>query len=235
MAVSALRAKSVGTTVADVIFTQFALQQLLHYTFVNAVNAEYVQRNQSPFRDRIGEEVASRELTIYDDGLLGGGIRMWRFDGEGVPQQKTLIVEKGTLRGFIYDNYAAKREGKESTGNGARAAYLSTPSVDTTNFHLLPSGKSAKRLMSEVDNGFLVHSVQGAHSSNPASGEFSVVATPCWRIENGEIAHAAKGVMIAGDIFQLLKNICGLADNERQIGQLVAPWVLAENVKVIGK
>jgi PmbA protein len=235
MAVSALRAKSAGTTVADVIFTQFALQQLLHYTFVNAVNAEYVQRNQSPFKDKIGEEVASPELTIYDDGLLDGGIRTWKFDGEGVPQQKTLIVEKGTLRGFIYDNYAAKREGKGSTGNGARAAYLSTPSVDTTNLHILPSSKSAKQLMSEVDNGFLVHSVQGAHSSNPASGEFSVVATPCWRIENGEIAHAAKGVMIAGDIFHLLKNISGLADNERQIGQLVAPWVLAENVKVIGK
>ncbi|MDH5460273.1 MAG: metallopeptidase TldD-related protein, partial [Candidatus Bathyarchaeota archaeon] len=77
--------------------------------------------------------------------------------------------------------------------------------------------------------------LQGAHSSNPASGEFSVVATPAWKIKNGEIAYATKGAMLAGNIFEVLTNVSALADNERKIGQLVAPWVLVENVKVIGK
>ena len=78
-------------------------------------------------------------------------------------------------------------------------------------------------------------SLQGAHTSNPISGEFSVVATPSWKSKNGEIAGAVKGAMLAGDIFHLLANVSGLADNERKIGQLVAPWILVENVKVIGK
>jgi len=235
LAVSALKAKRIETKNASIIFTQFALQQLLYYTLINAVKADYVQRGQSAFKDKIGEKVASEIVTIHDDGLFKGGLRTWKFDGEGVPQQKTLIIEKGVLRNFIYDNYTAKKEGKESTGNATRAGYLSTPDVEATNFRFMPGNKSPEELISEVDEGLLVYYLQGAHSSNPASGEFSVVATPAWRIQNGEIAHATKGVMLAGNVFQVLKNISTLAGNERKIGQLVAPWVLVENVKLIGK
>ena len=235
LAVSALKAKKTETKNTSIIFTQFALQQLLSYTFINAINADYVQRGQSVFRGRVGEKVASETVTVYDDGLLQGGIRTRRFDGEGVPQQKTLIIEKGVLRGFIYDNYTARKEGTESTGNSARASYLSTPSVDATNLHFQAGSKPAEALISDVDEGLLVNSVQGAHTSNPASGEFSVVATPSWKIKKGEIAYPVKGAMLAGDIFHLLVNVSVLANNERKIGQLVAPWVLIENVKVIGK
>ena len=235
LATSALNAKKTETKSTNVIFTQFAFQELLYYTLVDSVKADFVQRNQSALKGRIGEKVASEIVTIYDDGLFSGGLRTWRFDGEGVPQQKTLIVEKGVLRNFLYDNYTAKKEGKESTGNAARAGYLSTPSLAATNFHFMSGNKSPEELISEVDDGLIVYYLQGAHSSNSASGEFSVVATPAWKIKNGEIAYATKGAMLAGNIFQILQNISALADNERKIGQLVAPWVLVENVKVIGK
>ena len=174
-------------------------------------------------------------MTIYDDGLFNGGIHTWKFDGEGVPQQKTPIIEKGVLRNFIYDNYTAKKDEKESTGNASRAGYFSTPNVDATNFRIMPGNKSPEELISGLKEGLLVYYLQGAHSSNPASGEFSVVSTPAWKIENGEIAYATKGAMLTGNIFRVLMNISELANNERKIGQLVAPWVLAENVKVIGK
>ncbi|MEM3725639.1 MAG: TldD/PmbA family protein [Candidatus Bathyarchaeia archaeon] len=235
LAVSALKAKRAETKTTKVVFTQLALQQLFYYTLINAVNADYVQRNQSMFKGKIGEKVVSETITIYDDGLLDGGLRTWRFDGEGVPQQKTSIIERGVLRNFIYDNYTAKKDGKESTGNAFRAGYLSTPSVEATNFHVMPGNKSPEELISEVDEGLLVYYLQGAHSSNPASGEFSVVATPAWKIKDGKIAHAVNGAMLAGNIFELLKKISIVANNERKVGQLVAPWILAENVKVIGK
>jgi PmbA protein len=235
LAVSALKAKKAETKNTKVIFTQLALQQLFYYTLINAVNADYVQRNQSMFRGKIGEKVASENVTIYDDGLLDGGLRTWRFDGEGVPQQKTLIIEKGVLHNFIYDNYTAKKDGKESTGNAFRAGYLSTPGVEATNFRVVSGNKSPEELISEVNEGLLVYYLQGAHSSNPASGEFSVVATPAWKIKDGEVAYAVKGAMLAGNVFELLKGISAVANNERKVGQLVAPWVLAENVKVIGK
>ena len=235
LATSALKAKKTETKNTNVIFTQFAFQELLYFTLINAVKADFVQRNQSAFEGKIGEKVASENVTIYDDGLFTGGLRTWRFDGEGIPQQKTPVIEKGVLRNFLYDNYTAKKEEKESTGNAARAGYLSTPTLEATNFHFTPGNKSPEELISEVDDGLLVYYLQGAHSSNPASGEFSVVATPAWKIKNGEIAYATKGAMLASNVFHMLKNISALADNERKIGQLVAPWVLVENVKVIGK
>jgi PmbA protein len=235
LAVSALKAKRTRTKSISVVFTQFALQQLLHFTLINAVKADYVQRDQSAFKGKTGKKVASEILTIYDDGLFDDGIRTWKFDGEGTPQQKTPIIEKGVLSNFIYDDYAAKKEGKESTGNASRAGYLSTPNVEATNFRIMPGNKSSEDLISGLKEGLLVYFLQGAHSSNPASGEFSVVATPAWKIENGEVAYATKGAMLAGNIFQVLTNVSGLADNERKIGQLVAPWVLVENVKVIGR
>ena len=235
LAVSALKAKTIETKTNQVIFTQTALQELLYFTLINAVRADSVQRNQSVFKGKIGDMVASEHVTIYDDGLLDGGLRSGKFDAEGVPHQKTLIIEKGVLRNFIYDNYTAKKEGRESTGNATRAGYFSTPTVEATNFRITGEERSPERLIEEVDDGLIVHLLQGAHSSNPASGDFSVVAAPAWKIEKGERTFAAKGVMLVGNVFQMLKNVSALANNERKLDLLVAPWVLVENVKLIGK
>ena len=86
-----------------------------------------------------------------------------------------------------------------------------------------------------MGDGLLVSYLQGAHSSNPVSGEFSVVATPAWRIKKGRIEHATRGVMLAGNIFELLKNVNEIGSNERKMGQLVSPWLRVANVRVIGK
>jgi PmbA protein len=194
-----------------------------------------VQRDQSPFKGRIGEKVASDNLTIHDDGLLAGGLRTSIFDAEGAPRQKTTVLDKGVLRNCLYDSYAAKKDGVESTGNASRAGYLSTPNIETTNFRITPGNKTADELMAEVDDGLIIYYLQGAHSSNPVSGEFSVVATPAWKVKKGEIVHCSRGVMLAGNIFEVLKNVSIIANNDRQMGQLVSPWILVENVRVIGK
>ena len=235
LAVSALKTKSVETKSGKVILTQFALQELLTHTLINAIRADSVQREQSPFKGKIGEKVASENLTIYDDGLFAGGLRTWAFDGEGVPHQKTAVIEKGILSNFLYDHYSAKKDGKISTGNASRAGYLSTPGIDTTNFHIMPGSKTSDEMLSEVEDGLIVYYLQGAHSSNPVSGEFSVVATPAWKIKDGKITHCSRGVMLAGNIFELLKNISVVGGNERQMGQLISPWIQVENVKVIAQ
>lgn len=235
LTVSSLETKSIETKNYKLILTPFALQDLLYYTVINAFKADNVERNQSPFKGKLGAKVGSECLTIYDDGLLPGGLHTGIFDAEGTPHQKTLLIDKGVLRGFIYDNYTAKKQNKESTGNASRAGYLSTPIIEATNFHILPGTLSPKELMEQVDDGLMVYYLQGAHSSNPISGEFSVVATPVWKIENSKIEHASHGVMLAGNIFEVLKKVIAVADNERNMGQLIAPWVLVDNVKVIGK
>jgi len=237
-AISSLKAKKIESGTLSIIFTQLAFGALLYYTLINAVKADYVQRERSVLKGKIGEEVASNLVAIHDDGLLEGGLQTWKFDGECVPSQKTLVVEKGILKHFLYDSYTAKKIGVESTGNafrGGLAPYASTPVLEATNFIFTQGNKSPENLINEVDNGLIVYSVQGAHSSNPESGEFSVVATPAWKIEKGSVAYAVKGAMLAGTIFDVLKNVSALGNNIRKIGRLVAPWIRVENVKVIGR
>jgi PmbA protein len=235
LAISALNTKRIKTKNTKLIFTPFALQELLYFTLINALKADNVQRNQSPFKDRLGELVASEDVTISDEGLFPSGLRTWMFDGEGTPQQRTALIDKGILRGFLYDNYTAKKEGIESTGNASRAGYLSTPSIEATNFHIYPGNLTQDELLSEMRDGLLIYYLQGSHSSNPVSGEFSVVATPAWKVEKGEVSYSTRGVMLAGNIFEVLKTVNKVANNERKIGMLIAPWIQVDNVRVIGK
>jgi PmbA protein len=236
-AISSLKAKKIESGTFSIIFTQPAFSALLYYTLINAVKADYVQRERSALEKKIGEEIASNIVTIHDNGLLEGGLQTWKFDGEGVPSQKTLVVEKGVLKHFLYDSYTANKDGAKSTGNAFRggiAPYASTPFLEATNFTFTQGNRSPENLIEEIDDGLLVCGVQGAHSSNPESGEFSVVATPAWKIEKGNVDYAVKGAMLAGTIFDVLKSVSALGNNTRKIGQLVAPWIRVENVKVIG-
>ncbi len=237
-AVSSLKAKKIGSRSFPVIFTQAAFRSLLYFTLINAVKADYVQRERSALKGKIGEKVASDLVTVYDDGLLEGGLLTRKFDDEGVSCQKTLVIEKGVLKHFLYDNYTANKTGDESTGNASRtglAPYASTPILEASNFVFTGGNRTPEDLMGEVEEGLIVYGVQGAHSSNAESGEFSVVATPVWKIEGGNVAYAVRGVMLTGVIFDVLKNVSALGNNVRKIGQLVAPWIRVEDVKAVGR
>lgn len=236
-AVDSLKAERIETGTFPVIFTQMAFSSLLYYTVINAVKADYVQRERSAYKDRVGEQVASGVVTVHDDGLLDGGLLTRKFDGEGVPCQKTLLICNGVLKNFLFDNYSAKKVGVSSTGNSSRpgiASYASTPVLEASNFVFAPGNKTGEELVDEVEEGLIVYGVQGAHSSNPESGEFSVVATPAWKIEGGEVVGAVKDVMLAGVFFDVLSNISAVGNNIKKIGQLVAPWIKTENVRAIG-
>jgi len=237
-AVSALKARKIESGVFPVIFTQAAFRSLIYYTLINAVKADYVQRERSALKDKIGEKVASDLVTVYDDGLLEGGLLTSKFDGEGVPCQKTLVIDKGVLKNFLYDNYTANKSGAESTGNASRtgvAPYASTPVLEASNFTFKRGNRTPEELVAEVEEGLLVYGVQGAHSSNAESGEFSVVATPVWKIEGGNVAYAVQGVMLTGVVFDVLRNVSALGSNVRKLGQLVAPWIRVENVRAVGR
>jgi len=237
-AVSSLKAKKIESGVFPVIFNQAAFRSLIYYTLINAVKADYVQRERSALKDKIGEKVASELVTVYDDGVLDGGLLTRKFDGEGVPCQKTLVIDRGVLKHFLYDNYTANKAGAESTGNASRtglAPYASTPVLEASNFTFTGGNRTPEELVGEVGEGLIVYGVQGAHSSNPESGEFSVVATPVWKIEDGNVAYAVREVMLTGVIFDVLRNVSALGNNVRKMGQLVAPWIRVENVRAVGR
>jgi len=94
LAVSSLETKRIKTETTKLILTQFALQELLHYTLINAVKADNIQRNQSPFKGRLGEKVASETVTIQDEGLLSGGLRTTATPPTGLPQRRSLRISR---------------------------------------------------------------------------------------------------------------------------------------------
>ncbi len=222
--------KPVETRDFPVILDHHAASGLVA-TFSSAFNADNVQRGRSVFADKLGQEVVSKSLSIYDDGTLKGGLQSATSDGEGVSSQKTPLIEKGFLKNFLYDIYTAKKGNVIPTGNGMRASYGDMPSVGLSNFIL--EFDDIKEIL-EVKNGVLVTDVLGAHTANPISGDFSVEAMNAFKIENGELIHPVKKAMLSGNIFQAMGVASAATAEKRKMGPFVLPSILVENLRVVG-
>ena len=164
-----------------------------------------------------------------DDGLLPGGLDSSAFDAEGVPSQKTVLIEDGVLKGFLYDSYTAGKDGVQSTGNADRAGYSDVPSVGIRN--MIISSPDARDLLAET-KGYKVGGLIGAHTANPISGDFSVEARNCFFVAPGEAAKPIRSLMLAGNVFELLKGI-EVGTDVRAVGGIVTPTVKF-TMKVVG-
>ncbi len=230
IAKNSLNGQSVETKDINVLLDYRAASGLFG-TFVNAVNADNVQRGRSIFANEIGNEVITPSLSIYDDGTYEGGLGSSIGDGEGTASQKTPVIEDGVLKNFLYDIYTAKKGNAQSTGNGMRASFADMPAVGLSNFIL-----EFKDLIdiSEIKEGIIVTDVLGAHTANPISGDFSVEANNSFKIENGEISTPVKKAMLSGNIFNLMKGVAGISGEIRQMGPFVIPRLLARSLRVVG-
>ena len=230
IAKNSLNGKPIETKDTDVLLDYRAASGLLG-TFVGAINADNVQRGRSIFADKIGNEVVSSSLSIYDDGTLEGGLASAISDGEGTPTQKTAVIQDGILKSFIYDIYTSKKGNTESTGNGMRSSFADMPAVGLSNF-VLEFDDTLE--MGDIKEGILVTDVLGAHTANPISGDFSVEVNNAFKIENGEISEPVKKAMLSGNIFDVMKNASSGSKEIRQRGPFVIPRILAPNLRVVG-
>ena len=198
------------------------------------VNAEAVQKGKSLFATQRGQLVAQRNFTLIDDGTYEGGIGSFPFDGEGVAARKNSVIKNGLLQEFIYDTYTAKKAGRESTGNGQRGSFRSLPSVGTTNFVIQPGEQSPEELIKEIAKGFYITGVMGMHTANPISGDFSVGASGLM-IENGELTYPVRGVTIAGNMLEFLKDIDEIGNDLRFFGARAAPTMRLKSLSISGE
>lgn len=231
-AVRMLEAQNIPTTRATVVLDPYIATSFLG-VLSPALSAEAVQKGKSLFAGKVGQKVASELINIIDDGAMPGGIASAPFDGEGVPTQKTVLMEKGHLKGYLYNTYTAAKDGVKSTGNGTRGTFKSTPEVGTTNFYIAPGNKSQEELIKEISKGLYVTEVMGMHTANPISGDFSVGAAGLW-IENGEITKPVRGVAIAGNILELLESIDCVGSDLRFFGGSGAPTVRISQMTISG-
>jgi PmbA protein len=201
------------------------------------LSADAVQRGRSLFADKEGEVIADSRFRLTDDGIAPDGLETAPFDGEGMPQQRTVLIEDGTLRSFLYDAYTGRRGKHTSTGNGTRGSYRTPPSVGTTNLIVEPGDASDAELLAAAGQGFYVMSVSGLHSGvNPISGTFSVGATGRL-IEGGELADPVREVTIASDLVSMLGAIGRVGAEARWVpfgGSVYVPSLLITDMTIAG-
>ena len=212
-----------------------AYSQLFTYTLMQGARGDNVARGKSMIADKIGDTIASEIFTLVDDGLYPTSAVTSIADDEGVPRQRTPIIDKGVLRSFLWDTYWANKMDLKSTGNAKRNMRQGLVEISPTTLVVEPGSREIEDIISEIDHGYYIQSVQGAHSSNPESGDFSVVGNPAILIENGKMVGGVDGLMISGNIFDLLKNVVEIAKTTIPLFSWNGPEIVAKDIDVIAK
>lgn len=209
---------------------------LLAYSFLS----EQVQKGKSVLKGKRGANFFSPLLSIVDDGLHLEGAAASPIDGEGTPSQKTSLVVKGEIKGFLYDRFWANRESAcsgasatRSTGNSRRHSIKSPPGLGTSNFFIEPGAVSFASLVKNLERGVLVQEVMGLHTVDPISGDFSLGCSGQW-IEKGERSHPLKSIAIAGNLYQLFQKIAQVGEDLRFFGKIGSPSLLIDGLEISG-
>lgn len=227
---------------APVVFENVSFGELFELMLSSSLSALNVQEERSRLKGKIDELIAKESVTIVDDGTLPEGLHTTLADDEGVPRQRTCVVEKGILKSFLYDNYSAKREGCESTGNASRrvwfgpAPFAVQPRVTLSNLVLESRKGSLQDLIAEVQDGTLVKgSMMGVLHSNLVTGDFSVTATNAFRIKNGQVAYPLKPCSVGGNFYESLKSITAIGNDSKCcgfIGRVICPSTVVDKLTV---
>jgi len=229
-----LNASPVESGVYRAVIRRDAMRSLLR-TFCGIFSAENAQKKLSLLDGREGETIAAPCVTLMDDPLLPGGFATAPFDGEGSACRTKAVIENGVLKTLLHSRKTARKAGTESTGN-ARRSVSSPVQVAPTNFFFRPGEKDLDALLSEMGDGLLITELGGLHAgANPVSGDFSLIAKG-FRVAGGKQGAPVEQITIAGNFYQLLKDIRAVgSDLEFKGSGIGSPSVDAGTIHVAGK
>jgi len=183
---------------------------VLTWRLLSATNGMSIYQKISPLAGKIGEKIFDEKLSVWNDPLDDSLPGARAFDDEGTPCRRFPLVENGVLRNFYYDLYFAQKLNTHPTGHGFKGSVSSKPVPGLGHLTLSPGRSSLTDLIREMDCGIIVAGALGAHSGNIPNGDFSIGVSPALYVDKGEIAGNVKDVMVAGNIYDVLKNIAGI-------------------------
>ena len=210
-----------------VLMTSEGFSPLFSMVVPSAVRGDRLVRNESFWSGKQGELVLAKDLSLIDDGRLEGGKSASPRDGEGVPTRRQTLVENGRLTGSLWSTRDAAQqvaEGRidqaESNGCAVRGGHQSPPSTGCADLQMVSSQKSSSQdaLLERMQDGYIVHSVMGAHTANPTSGDFSVTSSTLLRVEGGEILGPVKQAGLSGNLAKALSQQVYLGNDVRVQG-----------------
>jgi PmbA protein len=221
-----------------VLFSPAGAQALI-LPLGDALNGKEVYKGTSPIKDKIDDKLFDEKITLVDDGTMDGCFGSTSYDDEGIPHCSNVLVEKGVLKSFIYDLKTAALAGTQSTGNAARSLFTQ-PDVSFGNLILQPGQTPLKEIIASIDEGILVESLLGLGMGNIISGAFSNPLDLAFKIEKGEIVGRVKDLSIAGNVYDLLKDVAAVSQEAQwnynffYPPYVCAPYVLIPEMNVSG-
>lgn len=205
-AIKMLDAPPAPTGKMAVVLSSEAGGTMIHEACGHALEADFIMKGTSIFGKKLGTKVASELITVIDDATLQGNFGSFRFDDEGTPAQKTILIENGILKGFMCDKYTAARINMKPTGNGRRQSFRTKPVPRMTNTFIQPGGKDPEEIIASIKNGLLVKKMGGGEV-NVVNGDFVFDVQEGHVIEGGKIKHPVRGAILTGNGPQVLQMI----------------------------
>jgi len=227
-----LGARPVPTQQVPVVFDPQTAATLLSH-LAGAVCGGTLYRRASFLLDKLGAEIASPHVTVIDDGRLLRGLASRPFDAEGLATRRTVVVERGTLRSYLLDGYAARKLALESSTGSASRSVGDVPGASPTNFHLAPGPHAPADIIGSVQRGLYVTSLSG-FGVNGVTGDYSRGASGIW-IENGELTHPVEEVTIAGNLLRMYRDIEQVGDDLTFRSSIASPTVKIRLMTVAGR
>jgi TldD protein len=171
---------------------------MIHEAVGHGLEADLAQEGFSVYAKKRGRRIAAPLVSVVDDPTLCGRRGSYTVDDEGVPAERTLLVDRGILRTYLFDRLSAAKDGRASNGHGRRQSYHQRPIPRMSNTMILPGTDDPARIIAEVPRGLLVKKMGGGQV-NTVNGDFVFEVTEGYLLEKGEIAHPVRGATLIGN------------------------------------
>ncbi len=185
---------------------------LLHEAIGHGLEGDFNRKGTSTFSGRIGERVATPEVTVVDDGTIAKRRGSLSIDDEGVPTECTTLIENGILKNYMQDKLNARLMGMQVTGNGRRESYAHLPMPRMTNTYMLGGFHDPEEIIASVEKGIYA-SQFGGGQVDITNGKFVFSASLAWLIEKGKLTSAIKGATIIGNGPDVLTRVSMVGNN----------------------
>lgn len=185
---------------------------LLHEAVGHGLEGDFNRKKTSAFAGLMGERVASKGVTIVDDGTMDGRRGSLTIDDEGTPTSSTVLIEDGILKGYMQDRLNARLMGTTSTGNGRRESYACNPIPRMTNTYMLAGEKDPAEILASVKNGLYAVNFGGGQV-DITSGKFVFSCTEAYLIEDGKVTAPVKGATLIGSGPEAMKKVAMIGND----------------------
>jgi TldD protein len=185
---------------------------LLHEAVGHGLEGDFNRKGSSAFSGRIGEQVAARGVTVFDDGSIQGRRGSLTVDDEGTPTSRTILIEDGILVGYMHDRQSARLMGLEATGNGRRQSYAHLPMPRMTNTGMLAGTSNRPEMIASTKRGLYCANFGGGQV-DITNGKFVFQCTEAYLIEDGKITSPVKGATLIGDGPSALTRVTMIGDD----------------------